>query len=91
MELLIVLGVAVLLFGKRLPEVGRYLGRGIIEFRKGIRGIEDEVRTIREATNTDLNPEFNASPRVEPTVPKFESPTSSPVPNMEYEPQPTQD
>ena len=42
MEMLVVMGVAVLLFGKRLPEVGRSLGKGIVEFKKGLRGIEDE-------------------------------------------------
>ena len=41
-EMIMVMGVAVLLFGKRLPEVGRSLGKGIVEFKKGIRGIEDE-------------------------------------------------
>ncbi len=40
MEMIVVMGVAVLLFGKRLPEVGRSLGKGIIEFKKGLRGIE---------------------------------------------------
>ena len=30
-EMLIVMGIAVLLFGKRLPEVGRSLGKGIVE------------------------------------------------------------
>lgn len=43
MELLIILGIALLIFGRRLPEVGRSLGRGIVEFRKGIKGIEDEI------------------------------------------------
>src|ERR1700748_2825879 len=33
----------VLLFGKRLPEVGRSLGKGIVEFKKGLKGLEDEV------------------------------------------------
>ena len=42
MEMMVVMIVAVLLFGKRLPEVGRSLGKGIIEFKKGIRGIEDD-------------------------------------------------
>ena len=42
MEMVVVMGVAVLLFGKRLPEVGRSLGRGIVEFKKGLRGVEDE-------------------------------------------------
>lgn len=42
-ELVLLALVALLLFGKRLPEVGRSLGRGIVEFRKGLQGIEDEV------------------------------------------------
>jgi TatA/E family protein of Tat protein translocase len=42
-ELVVLLVLVVLLLGHRLPEVGRYLGKGIIEFKKGIRGLEDEV------------------------------------------------
>lgn len=42
-DLLILLVIALLLFGRRLPEVGRGLGKGIVEFRKGLRGIEDEI------------------------------------------------
>ena len=34
---------ALLVFGKRLPEVGRSLGKGIIEFKKGLAGIEEDV------------------------------------------------
>jgi sec-independent protein translocase protein TatA len=41
-ELIVLLILAVLLLGRRLPEVGRYLGRGIIEFRKGMKGLEEE-------------------------------------------------
>ena len=35
--------VALLLFGKRLPEVGRSLGRGIAEFKKGLHEVQDEM------------------------------------------------
>jgi len=42
-ELLIILGVALLIFGKNLPQVGRGLGRSITEFKKGLKGIEDEI------------------------------------------------
>ena len=35
--------VALLLFGKRLPEVGRSLGRGIAEFKKGLHDVQDEM------------------------------------------------
>ncbi|MDR0608771.1 MAG: twin-arginine translocase TatA/TatE family subunit [Planctomycetaceae bacterium] len=49
----IILGVvAFLLFGNRLPSVMRSLGRSVVEFKKGVAGIEDEldeaVRTAEE-------------------------------------------
>ncbi|MCX7392372.1 MAG: twin-arginine translocase TatA/TatE family subunit [Planctomycetota bacterium] len=42
MELMIVAGVILLLFGNRLPKVMRSLGQGIVEFKRGVQGIEDE-------------------------------------------------
>jgi sec-independent protein translocase protein TatA len=42
-EWVILLVLGLLIFGRRLPEVGRSLGKGIVEFKRGIKGIEDEV------------------------------------------------
>jgi len=42
-EIAIIAVVALLLFGRRLPEVGRSLGKGIVEFKKGLRDVQDEV------------------------------------------------
>ena len=42
-ELLVVAGVALLLFGHRLPSVMRSLGRGVVEFKKGVAGIEEDL------------------------------------------------
>ncbi|MCA9299234.1 MAG: twin-arginine translocase TatA/TatE family subunit [Phycisphaerales bacterium] len=42
-EMLVILMIGLLLFGKRLPEVGKSLGKGIVEFKKGLKGIEDEI------------------------------------------------
>ncbi|MEE9584019.1 MAG: twin-arginine translocase TatA/TatE family subunit [Candidatus Brocadiales bacterium] len=42
-EWLVILIVALLIFGKRLPDVMRSLGKGIVEFKKGVRGIEEDV------------------------------------------------
>jgi len=77
-EMLIILVIAVLLFGKRLPEVGRSLGRGIVEFKKGIRGIEEEIESATTATDQDTSYEEPADDRQEPTAPKFEPPSSEP-------------
>jgi sec-independent protein translocase protein TatA len=42
-ELIVIAIIALLLFGKRLPEVARSLGKGVVEFKKGIRGVEEDV------------------------------------------------
>jgi len=49
-EWIVLLVLGLLIFGRRLPEVGRSLGRGIVEFKRGIRGVEDEVE--EEATRS---------------------------------------
>ena len=47
-EWLIIAGIGLLIFGKRLPEVGRSLGKGIVEFKKGLKGVEDEISQVDE-------------------------------------------
>lgn len=42
-ELIVLAILGVLIFGKRLPEVGRSIGKGIVEFKKGLAGIEDDA------------------------------------------------
>lgn len=42
-ELAVIGILGLLVFGKRLPEVGKSLGKSIVEFKKGLRGIEDEI------------------------------------------------
>jgi sec-independent protein translocase protein TatA len=49
MELLIVAGIVLLLFGSRLPKVMRSLGEGIVEFKRGVQGIEDHGSAPRDA------------------------------------------
>jgi sec-independent protein translocase protein TatA len=100
MEMLIVMGIAVLLFGKRLPEVGRSLGKGIVEFKKGLSGAGEEfdisgAGSSRSSTGygsswrADDRPAADSS-SAEASVPKFELPaapsTSEPMtsPHMDY-------
>ena len=45
-EWIIIGALGLLFFGKRLPEVGKSLGKGIVEFKKGLKGIEDDVTQV---------------------------------------------
>lgn len=80
---LIVLGIiALLLFGKNLPEVARSLGKGMTEFKKGMRGIEDEFHGAMRDTPREpprRRPEPARDEERELRAPKFEPPTSEPV------------
>ena len=51
-ELLIIAFIILLLFGHRLPSLMRSLGRGVVEFKQGLSGVEsdfDELEDGREA------------------------------------------
>lgn len=51
-ELLIILVIGLLLFGKRLPEVGRSLGKGIVEFKRGLKDIGTDIETESDKPGT---------------------------------------
>lgn len=48
-EILIIGVIMLLLFGRRLPEVGRSLGQGIVEFKKGLKDVTDDIKTETDA------------------------------------------
>jgi len=80
-ELLIVGLVAVLLFGKRLPEVARSLGSSYKEFRKGLNEFQSQmtVDTYRPSTSySSSRQSYNNDYAEEPTAPKFEPPPAEP-------------
>ena len=84
-EWIIIGALGLLIFGKRLPEVGRSLGKGIVEFKKGLKGIEDDVEQVDRDTD---------KPRSRPMLPpeekkpdfKFDPYTGKPIESEPSEP-----
>jgi sec-independent protein translocase protein TatA len=77
-EILLLLALGVLLFGRKLPEVGRYLGKGIVEFKKGIKGIEDDVEGTAAPRQEPVLEQPRPPQRVATTAPKFEDNSAAP-------------
>ncbi len=88
-EWIILLILGLLIFGRRLPEVGRSLGKGIVEFKRGIKGIEDDIEGESSKSSTPAKmsndpPEQlpHPSPPAEPRVSRS-TPQESPAPPAE--------
>jgi sec-independent protein translocase protein TatA len=80
-EMLVLLLLGVLLFGRKLPDIGRSLGKTVVEFKKGVKGLEDEMSGDGPVGRTAIEPEPVRPPqRITTTAPKFEDVPSPNVP-----------
>jgi len=43
-ELLVVLGIGIILFGKNLPALARGLGKSLAEFKRGVNSVTEDVK-----------------------------------------------
>jgi sec-independent protein translocase protein TatA len=78
-EIIVLAVLGVLLFGRKLPDVGRYLGKSIVEFKKGVKGLEDDLEGGTASAPPPVQDQIRAPQRVAATAPKFEdSPANTP-------------
>jgi sec-independent protein translocase protein TatA len=78
---LIILGlIAVLLFGNKLPNMAKYLGKSVVEFKKGMHGLESGFSDIGNPNAPPTTTAPTSAPaetirppqRVAPAAPKFD-------------------
>ena len=82
-ELIVIFVIALIVFGpKKLPELGKSLGKGLAEFRKASNDlrstIEEEVRAIESETSHPALPEKNSSATQIPYSEPIKVPLNSP-------------
>lgn len=75
-ELMVVMVIAVLIFGKRLPDVARSMGKGLSEFRRGMRGLQDEITSAATGQSRPAQTVFHddSDDTEESTAPRFVPP-----------------
>jgi TatA/E family protein of Tat protein translocase len=61
-EMFLIAGIGLLFFGKRLPEVGRSIGQTVVQFKKGLNEVTDEMnkpgesKTLPDQTGYKFDP-----------------------------------
>jgi sec-independent protein translocase protein TatA len=71
--LLVLAALGLLFFGSNLPKLGRSLGKTIVEFRRGVSGIEDDLEASSGQPEAPSQPPPARPPeRLTPPAPKFE-------------------
>ncbi|MFK7818384.1 MAG: twin-arginine translocase TatA/TatE family subunit [Planctomycetaceae bacterium] len=84
-EMIIFAVIALLLFGKRLPEVARSVGSSLMEFKKGMQDVQDEISNPTSTTSSYENSTSDSAAsrptatddNEEVTAPRFEIPSDS--------------
>ena len=82
-EMLVIGVIAVILFGQRLPEVARSLGKSYTQFRRGLHDMQSEISAHTYYNPASQTPASNSDVvdddmREMPTAPKFVPPSEEP-------------
>jgi sec-independent protein translocase protein TatA len=83
-EMAVVGVIAVMLFGKNLPDVARQVGRGWADLKKSLSGIQSEFNSALYSDTSSSNSRRSTSysnpidDYEEQTAPKFEPPPAEP-------------
>ncbi len=91
-ELLLLGVVAVMLFGRRLPEVARSIGQTYNQFRKGLNDLKREMDHVVYTTKSEINSAttqlltYDDDELKHPTVPAFQPIPASARPVTDSDP-----
>ncbi len=68
-EMLVIAFIALLIFGRRLPDVARSLGNSIVQFKKGVNDVQEEVEGASTAAKRNPLEAAREENKVKPLEP----------------------
>ncbi len=82
-EMILLLLLGVLLFGRKLPELARSLGKSVVEFKSGMQGLGEEISNPNPVTR-QIEPEAVKPPQRVTTsgAPRFDDAESNLPPKV---------
>jgi sec-independent protein translocase protein TatA len=80
-EMWVILLIALLLFGHRIPGMARSLGSGIVEFKRGLKGGSDETSGAVTSGTTPAPPAAPSQPSPPPEQVAKQGPSQGPSPD----------
>src|SRR5688572_32633340 len=86
-EWLVIAALGLLIFGKRLPEVGKGIGQAIVQFKKGLKSVEDDIEQVDAEPPAKRLPDATASQSTAAaTEHKFDPYTGKPIDRPKFDP-----
>ena len=80
-EILVIGIVALLVYGRKLPDVARSLGKGMAEFRRGLAGVEQQLRDADYVPLPAPPAPRDAQPRIDRPAPAPPHPAAAARPH----------
>lgn len=77
LELAVVGVIALLIFGRRLPDVARSVGKSIVEFKRGLRDVKDDIDMRAQIGSSSEKPLDNDE-KSEPVKPAADEHSAEP-------------
>jgi sec-independent protein translocase protein TatA len=68
--------LGLLIFGKRLPDVARNVGKSIVEFKKGMNDVQEDIKNSSQAAQLQNTP---SQPALASPAAKFDPYTGKPI------------